>query len=604
MHTTVIFSLWYFWLFFWILSLCGYGYVFSRKFLQNWPLDKSVYKVWFYGVAGCILVSSIVIFLNIFIPISFLISLGLLVIGLTGALFWYMYERKEWIKYAGFSAVTSLLIYISVLIFGVKNADTQYYHLHAIDWIVSNPLPFGLANLKMVLGVNTAWFPLGAVVEQPLFLFNYPIFISNAIILTFYGILLVSIIFSSAQRITGKISLTQILLNLKCSEWFFVLSLLPVSIFSYGYIASPSPDYPVFLLTFVVLGVIIYYIEALDVSNGFLLWMATIYAIFAAGIKLSAIMLVPLIFLFICIIFLYGTSVHQLPRKVIQVMYSIPIGYYILSFLAIIPTFIRGFIASGSPIFPKTIPIVHDIFPWSVPHEIARGISQDVLAWARSPGPGYHESLNGYDWIGEWIISVITWQKGILTLFLLFSFVIFICLIYYSMLQQKKAKSALQPDTQNALVWYPFLVIGVGLLFWFFTGPDPRFAGGYLFSLGLFMIIFPYMKYACFIPANMVNWSKIVITIAFAAMTIGTTGYCFMDSFEDEKLLRPIQELEYIPHTVGEEIVYTLNFTEEEVNDVIISRHPLLTAHNFNGDLIIKQNPITGYYHMFRINHN
>jgi len=596
------FSLWYLWLLLWIFSLCGYGYLFSRAFMRDCSLDKTIYKIFFYGIIGCILVSSLVILLNLFIPISFPISVGLLVIGLIGALFWYVREGSEKRIYAASFVFISAVTYISTIFFGTKVGDTQIYHLHVIDWIVSNPLPYGLTNLNTHLGFATAWFPLGAVVEQPLFLFNYQIFLISAIILTLYGMLLVSITNATYTRVKGKVSFGQIITNLKYSEWFFVLSILPVSIYSYGYIASPSPDYPVFFLTLVVFGSIINYIESESQNKNNLLWLALICALFAAGIKLSAIMLVPLVFLFIALSLLRETPVKQMLDSICMHIRKIPFWCYVLSFLAIIPSSIWAFIASGSPIYPKTIPIIHNIIPWSVPHSIAESTSQGVLAWARSPGPGYLESLHGYDWVSGWIISFLTWQKGILTLVFILSIAICICLTCYAIHRKKRMKGKITYSIPY-LAWYPFFMIGVGLLFWFFTGPAPRFAAGYLFSLPVFLIIYPYLMYRSLFPEQVITWSKISITIIFATMTIGITGYCFVDSVHDDNLPKPMQTLTYIgQHAVGADIVYVFapNFPQEN-KGWDISRHPLLTTlGTFNSNLVIHVDPITGYYRMFQ----
>jgi len=581
-----------------------------------------------------------------FIPISFPISIGLLAVGLIGSLFWYAHEGWKKHIYVASFVLISFATYIAVLLFGARNADSQYYHLYVIDWIVSSPLPYGLANLFPHLGFSTAWFPLGAVVEQPLFLFNYPIFVVNAIIFALYGMLLISILHVTYTRIKGRVSLIQMITNLKYNEWFFILSLLPISILSYTDLAGPSPDYPVFLLTLFIFGIIIDYIESIesqDMSKNDLLWVALICAMFAAGIKSSAIMLVPLVLLFIGIVLL-----HKNPEKIISTyIYNIPVWCYLLSFFAIIPTCIRGFISSGSPLFPKTIPIIHDMFPWSVPHEIAEHEYQTVLeagrwfetdfitGWGRMrwdeifhdmiPWSAPHditglvsqyvmwwipmrwkEVLHGYDWMNYWIISVITWQKGALTLLFILSFAIFICLMCCAIQRQKRMETEITYRTTH-LIWYPFLMVGVGLLFWFFTGPAPRFAAGYLFSFVLYLIIFPYLAYKS-IPDRVVTWSKVGITIIFATMIIGATGYLVVDSLTmANSHLQPMQTpMEwYTQHTTMEgDIVYTYIFddiTRGFVEDRIFSRHPLLTALRFYPNLTITRDPSTEYVTMFQI---
>ena len=188
---------------------------------------------------------------------------------------------------------------------------------------------------------------------------------------------------------------------------------------------------------------------------------------------------------------------------------------------------------------------------------------------------------------------------------LILSSAIFICLTCYA-LHRKKVMEGKTAYSIPYLTWYPFFMVGVGLLFWFFTGPAPRFASGYWFSLALFLIIFPYLAYRPLIPEHVVTWSKAGITIIFAVMAIGATGYCVVDSLTmANSHIQPMQTKWYIQHTtIGGDLVYTYRFsdiTQDFVENRIFSRHPLLTAHTLHPNLTITRDPTTGYYRMFQI---
>jgi len=103
-------------------------------------------------------------------------------------------------------------------------------------------------------------------------------------------------------------------------------------------------------------------------------------------------------------------------------------------------------------------------------------MAEVIQAWARLPGPQSSESLNNWNWFFDWFSRNIFLEVAIVALLCIGS-----CLLIVGAIRNGPGAF-----TIRAFLIPAFAAI-FGVVFWFFSAPDPRFASGFLFSLGLLL---------------------------------------------------------------------------------------------------------------------
>lgn len=580
----------------WICSLYGYGQFFASRIPGSMPITR--YQVWYYCIFGLIIVGSLAIIINLLTPISQVIASILCIPGLLRFIFLMgqnQFSKKNLFWY-GFVAI---VIFFQTLYNGVLIYDVGLYHLPAIRWIIENATPCGLANLHVRFGYNGIWFPLSAVIDQGVIQFNRPFFFLNSILLFYYATIISDILKTSLINISkeNRKSLFQ-----KCvfslryssaSEWFLLLTILPVMYASHTfYLSGPSPDYPIFLITLVLIAFIIEFIEENISLSDFCTWALLLLGIFACAIKLSAIILLPITFFTVIIPILRVTSNNNLYfepsiawlQKEIR---TVPIFFSLLVFLLWIPLGIRGFILSGNPIFPISIGSFVNV-PWSVPREVSRADADTVTAWARLPGPHYRDSLGNFSWIDDWLIQFFITQK-LLIISTIGACIIAVCIWVYSSRQ-----GWIYEKTPPLIpTWYPFLVIITGLVFWFITAPDPRFGLGFLSALPIFLVVYPLLRIKKPYPYHIRLWIfGITAGMLFIAGIMGAAFQC--DNIHEHNTLPAFPDVSYkVKETHNGEPVYV------PIEGDQVWNLPLPNAPSLNPDLTIIRDSNTGHYLMF-----
>jgi len=145
---------------------------------------------------------------------------------------------------------------------------------------------------------------------------------------------------------------------------------------------------------------------------------------------------------------------------------------------------VRGLILSGAPFYPSTLG--HISLEWAAP--VFQLVQETIwiLSWAREPYVHWREVLGSWSWLYPWSQNSVSLRLSVLypvCLFLGFSAIAVILSAYLNM---KKRIVIIRWE------WWIFIPIVMGLLFWFFTAPDPRFAHALFFltsigSIALFL---------------------------------------------------------------------------------------------------------------------
>jgi hypothetical protein len=135
----------------------------------------------------------------------------------------------------------------------------------------------------------------------------------------------------------------------------------------------------------------------------------------------------------------------------------------------------RGYVLSGAPLYPSTIGYVSA--EWAVPIEKIVDEANWVYSWARQPGTHWSNVLGSWEWFRPWT-SRITRNKVEVVYPLVLAVVFCIMTVILVFVYKKKVW----------LRWFNYVLLSpvvFGLVYWFFTAPEPRFAHALFWCLSL-----------------------------------------------------------------------------------------------------------------------
>lgn len=471
----------------WILATYGFGLAFFAllvKFyntlivpstysnaISNPPLRKTYIHyhknlpfglaIPIIGLLGVICVSVLVGWIHIFMPISPIISIMGLVLGVC-FVFFFMTRglfkdmcNKTYI----FAFIIAFLFVMWAGCLSESAYDTGLYHIQATKWVQESPLIFGLANIHTRFGFNNILYNFSAISEAS-HIVGIRSFITNEIMtfFTLMGSLMVcfSLRFDSIYRCfvaLGCVWLLAVFPNLQ-------------GLYAEGYLG---------LVGFCIVAYLIYILESSPSHTQdslFAFFLLFILAFFSVYIKISAIMLIP------CVLVLFFQYF-----KLSKHSFKILVFLLIVPFLLGIIWGIKGICLSGAVAYPAGL-FYFESLPWAVDNITRVGEVATIHNWAKVGGASNpKELLESGKWVGYWFsqyIMPLSYRIGLILS------IIAICI------------GAVLAFTKKSVfrIYIPLLVcLFLGILFWFFSAPDPRFGWQYfvpffgiLLAMGLYHI--------------------------------------------------------------------------------------------------------------------
>lgn len=345
------------------------------------------------------------------------------------------------------------------------NYDSGLYHFNTIRWLNEYPLVPGLGNLHGRLAYNQSFFTYAASVNfYPLFPHGHNV-ANSFLLLLFLAECLHALFVSSEEEPGGKGGSSAIL--------FFPLCMLPVLAFlvvSYN-LSSPTPDVAASVLSLVLF----YYFArhvALRMSDAAAssLPIILILSATAVTIKLNLLVYASVVSI-LSIIFVW----HALMKKWKSDGYRRHV-LYLFPCLILAVWILRGLILSGYPAYP--LPVARLPVDWAVPAEKATNEMNWVKSWARMEFHPPEEVLASWDWFWPWFDNI----RGKVVE------IIYPCCAAVAAAFLGAVLSFLIPSSKRAgkpdhTLWLLSAPPILGLAFWFFTVPQPRFATAFFFLL-------------------------------------------------------------------------------------------------------------------------
>ena len=409
------------------------------------------------GLLGVICISVLVGWIHIFMPINAFVSLIGIALGM-GFLCFFNTQgvfKKMCSKAYIFAFIIAFLFVAWVGCLNENAYDTGLYHIQATKWVQESPLIFGIANLHTRFGFNNILYNFSAISEIS-HIVGIRSFITNEILIFFT--LMASLAVCFGLRFD---SIYRCFIAL---GWVWLLAVFPnlKGLYAEGYLG---------LMGFCIVSYLIYILESRKQDSHFDFLLIFILAFFSVYIKISAVILIP------CVLVLF-----------FQYFKLSKYSFKILVFLLVVPLFLgiiwalKGICVSGAVAYPAGL-FYFESLPWAVDNITRSGEVGVIHNWAKVGGaPNPQELLESGKWLGYWFyqfIMPLSYRIGlILSIF-------GICVGVALALSRRK--TIFKP-------YMPlFACLFLGILFWFFSAPDPRFGWQYfvpffglLLAMGLY----------------------------------------------------------------------------------------------------------------------
>mgnify|MGYP001809541848 CR=1 FL=1 len=462
-----------------LFSLWGYGVSLQsfftvcqnisapNKLRDNYldSIDKKN-KTFIFTSDYCLLGLFFVVFsaslINLFFPLSNFSGLVTLTLGVLLSLY-FVYKRFVSLRFSQLALIITCSIFIFLKIQDGFFYDTGLYRMPMLKWIEGYPIVFGLANLHGRFGFNSAWLMFHGALRLPFFGWN-TLVIGEVTIFVLGLWIMAEGLFTRWHKLPKSIQFL--------SASILIIYLLQILVSG---ITVETTDNPANILGLIT---VVYFLEFLGDQNNNIFQVDRIYLILiscalAITIKVSMLpfVLLPLIALVI------NLKSMKISRGLV-ICLSIVTSYFCL-WLA------RNLILSGCLVYPVSQTCFTSL-DWAVTAEQAIIEKNSVVGWARSPHvDSYLQTLKNYDWLSEWFKRMIKHQIFLLMIVavgvnILLSIII---AIFRYVLGNFKYKNLFPMIILFTKFLFPTTLMGI--LLWFFGGPDPRFAWSFLLLISV-----------------------------------------------------------------------------------------------------------------------
>jgi hypothetical protein len=362
----------------------------------------------------------------------------------------FRFERQPWgIWLLGLTAL-SVTGYLAIAALGpVTNYDSGLYHLGAIRYASEFAAIPGLANLYFPFGYGTAHFPMAALLTNgPWGIEGYRLL--NGLVLTMAG---VDLVLRSLRRRPGP--------------GFYVLAVgltatwVPMVALSDYWVTSPSQDSMALTLTVVASAYLA------DAVAGRRSWTSAGATCVAVATSLTLVRPTMGAYLVGSILVLGVLAVRRRrTRSGVLRATTLALG---LGFAALVATTARDRVLSGWFQYPLSF------FPFDVPWLASdpSPVREATLGFHRNPEDLWN-SVDGWNWIGPWLISRVSqWE----TYELLALALVAVLSTGWALMRHSSPRLA----RWIALTTFPSALAVI--VWWSLTPPSYRFAWGALFTL-------------------------------------------------------------------------------------------------------------------------
>lgn len=334
--------------------------------------------------------------------------------------------------------------------------DAGLYHLSTVRWENTYPIVAGLGNLSWPLALNTSAFLYMAMLNVSPWAGKAYVFADSLLLVVFLSQLTIS-----AVRICrrGKVA------HLTPSDKFLALLIVPTVTYIFALaagVASMNYDIIVFILQVLVSTQLLDMLVARQENAreaGARLLFITLLAVTGIAVKITFIVLGgAAIIIAAVLVARVWTRTRTLDRRIAALLVAIVA-------LSMGPWLVRGIILSGYPAYPAALfalPV-----DWRMPLATVKANDAVMVGWARIPGPHWQEAVGNWHWLQPWFAH--TSQDYLIPLVVAIALgALAPAIAWYG---HARGDDKLPPVT-----WLFLVPAALGVLAWFLTAPDPRYA--------------------------------------------------------------------------------------------------------------------------------
>jgi hypothetical protein len=327
--------------------------------------------------------------------------------------------------------------------------DAGLYHLNTIRWINTFPIVPGLGNLHGRLAFNQSYFTWAAALNAV----PHGSRMANG----FLFLLTIATLVARLRPVAARPALLWESHPLDILPSLFALPILGHLALTSPGLASPTPDLPSELLQLVLFvtfaAILRRWLAGEEASIDDVALLAILGAT-AITIKLS-----NLAFAAIVLAVAVGVA-RRFSRRLLL---------FVIAMLVVWMG--RGYVTSGAPLYPSTLGAI--AFDWAVPRAEVAQMATLIRGWARQPNPHWRSVYDHGAWIEGWlgrIRSETVTVTGPLALGVCF----LVLALGVGLFRKTRLKE-----------WLLLVPVIGGLVYWFLTAPDPRFAHALFFCFAI-----------------------------------------------------------------------------------------------------------------------
>jgi hypothetical protein len=485
-----------------ILAIAYFGWGKAITYLLGLNRGENHYltaDIWM-GWAFCLLLFQLIHFV---LPITAFVVVPVLLIGITFAVLQIL---KAYRHFTDRRSILMLVVWFAIAIVvsawiasrsmvPPDNYDAGLYYFNKMRWINTFPIVPGLGNLYGRLAFNHSFFTYAAALNL------YPFFGHGRSIANSFLLLLTVATFIDFLR--PAIKQPSLLIESHPFQYTSIIILFPALAylaFSSNGLSSPSPDLTSTLLQLTMMILLIQGIG--EWQNGrtdqkYRAVYLSILAITAVTVKLSNLAFSATIIGFI-VLYTRKSPATQLVVRTTA-----------LSVIMILVWCLQSIVLSGAPLYPSTIGYLP--VEWAVPIEEVAEEARWVYSWARYPGPHWRDVLGNWNWITPWLIRMFKDNLTNVVYPLIVAVLFFV--ITFAISRTKKCSSP------RYLEWAILFPPVIGLIYWFFSAPEPRFAHA------LFLIISMCSILLFLISIQNISNRRVLLTLMCIAFVIANIHF-------------------------------------------------------------------------------
>ncbi|TLD97481.1 hypothetical protein LS71_001650 [Helicobacter jaachi] len=449
----------------WIASVYGYGGLalhYFTRYVKGGDIFKSILplKLLASALLGVFFLSFIVQILNFFLPISSFISIALLVCGIGLFIYFYrIYWRDVWLIA---SAAFAFCMVAPLSMISDSVGDSVNYHIQIVTWIQQSPVIFGLANIHSRLGFNGLIYNFYALSDVSQIIPHLRAFIGNEIV--YFGLAFSGI---------------YIFLKREFTHFYYVF--LGCCLFALPFLMMWGEFQGLYCEGIgAVMGICVFSLlfAGFERKNSAIFILCFFISLFAIMVKIAnAALIVSVICCFIVLFRAYIFTKSFIKTYVI-------IG--ICALILVLPWAIKGIMTTGMIASPAPIGFIQSL-PWAMSESVRQSDVCWIMSWARAPGKDCREVLADSMWLIDWLKM----KPHYFGYFKHFCYALCVSLIIFALVRFCRIYGAkVYINANSALDSMPrfgfvsvFCSICIGIIFWFLTGPDPRFGMVYIVPL-------------------------------------------------------------------------------------------------------------------------